>query len=484
MLRFYNTLTRNIEEFQPLHPPTVTYYSCGPTVYDYAHIGHARTYVFADIAQRVLEFHGYKVKRVMNITDVGHLTSDSDSGEDKMEKGAKREGKTVWDIAKFYTDDFFLMLEKLNIQKPETICKATDYINEMIDLIKVLEKKGCTYTITDGVYFDTENVSDYGKLTGKSKHELEKGMKAGARVEIVQGKRHPMDFALWKFSYPNGRSFDFAADDAAKQRQMEWESPWGRGFPGWHIECSAMSMKFLGETFDIHTGGVDHIPIHHTNEIAQSEAATGIQFVRFWLHGEHLLVDGEKMSKSLGNFYRLKDIEEKGYSPLVLRYLFFTSHYRSQMNFTWKSLGGVQTALNNLYDYVRELKKNDTKETMLSLEGQKQKEDFEKAIFDDLNMPQALAVLWNLVKSKVPSQEKYTLLADFDRVLGLGFSDVKERVVSIPKDISKLVAKREQARMAKNFQEADQLRQELNMKNWGTADTSGGTIAFPLKKNT
>lgn len=268
MFQIYNTLTHKIEEFKPINPLNVGFYSCGPTVYDFIHIGHARTYIFADILQRVLEFNGYKVKRVMNITDVGHLASDADSGEDKMEKGAKREGRSVWDIAKFYTEDFFSMCQKLNIKKPEIICKATDYIKEMIQIMKVLEKKGFTYKTDDGIYFDTSKFRDYGKLTGQSFDKLQKSLKAGARVEFSQGKKHPTDFALWKFS-PMG-----------VKRQMEWDSPWGRGFPGWHLECSAMSMKYLGDTLDIHTGGVEHIPIHHTNEIAQSEAITGKQFVK------------------------------------------------------------------------------------------------------------------------------------------------------------------------------------------------------------
>ncbi|MBI2616781.1 cysteine--tRNA ligase [Candidatus Gottesmanbacteria bacterium] len=468
MLRLYNTLTRKIENFVPLNPPLVTYYSCGPTVYDFAHIGHARTYVFSDILQRVLEWSGYKVKRVMNITDVGHLTSDSDTGEDKMEKGAKREGKTVWDIAKFYTDDFFVMLQKLNIKTPQTICKATDYIKEMIDLVKVLEKKGFTYTIEDGVYFDTGKISDYGKLTGKSKEELEKGQKAGFRVEIVPGKRNPMDFALWKLT-PKG-----------VKRQMEWDSPWGKGFPGWHIECSAMSMKVLGPTIDIHTGGVDHIPIHHTNEIAQSEAATDKKFVRFFLHGEHLFVDGEKMSKSRGNFYRVADIEKKEYSPLALRYLFLTVHYRTQMNFTWKSLNASQTALTNLYDHIRKHIQNGAKEGKLSKEAQKVKKEFEEAISSDLSLPLALAVVWDTVKGRLSSSDIYTLLLQFDTVLGLGFSDIH---VSIAPDIQALILKRDEARRNKNFQEADKLRSMLEKKRFAVNDTSVGTIVIPRNNN-
>lgn len=471
MLRLYNTLTRTIEDFTPLTDSIVTYYSCGPTVYDFAHLGHARTYIFADILERVLEWNGYKVKRVMNITDVGHLTSDSDTGEDKMEKGAKKEGRTVWEIAKFYTEDFFVMAEKLNIKKPEIITPATKYIKEMIDLIFILEKKGFTYTIADGVYFDTKKLPDYGKLTGKNRLEFEKGLKGGARVELVSGKKNITDFALWKLT------------PAGMIRQMEWDAPWGVGFPGWHVECSAMSMKVLGETLDIHTGGVDHIPIHHTNEIAQSEAATGKPFVRFWLHGEHLLVDGEKMSKSLGNFFRVKNIEEKGFSPLALRYLFLTASYRAQMNFTWKSLEGAQTALNNLYDIIRNLKAKGAKETnTLSSNAQKTGESFNTAVSSDLNMPQAVAIVWDVIKSDLRSEEKLHLLFSFDRVLGLGFDRVETIHRIIPDEIKILAKKREEARREKNFAKADLLRMQIEQKGYILRDSNGEAEIVPKEK--
>lgn len=470
MLSLYNTLTRSIEEFKPLDGAVMTYYSCGPTVYDFAHLGHARTYVFADILQRVLEYNQFNVKRVMNITDVGHLTSDSDTGEDKMElasrrsgKGASRENKSVWDIAKFYTEDFFEMLEKLNIKKPPIICKATDYIPEMIHLIKKLEEKGFTYTISDGVYFDTTKFPKYGELTGMSFEKLEKSIKAGARIEMVKGKKHATDFALWKLT-PRG-----------VKRQMEWDSPWGKGFPGWHIECSAMSMELLGETLDIHTGGVDHIPIHHTNEIAQSEAGTGKKFVDYWLHGEHLLVDGVKMSKSLGNFYRVKDIEEKGFDPIALRYLFLTAHFRTQMNFTWESLNAAANAYKSLKNHIIWSEKNMKEAKELSPQAQKYREQFVQSINNDLNIPQAVAVVWKLIgDGTVKSSEKKHLILDFDKVLGLELSDIKNVIVT-PEPIKMLMQARDNARKEKDYRKADEIRKEIEQKGYLIEDTSKGT---------
>lgn len=482
MVRLYNTLTHKTEEFQPLNPPAVGYYSCGPTVYDFAHIGHARTYIFADILQRVLEFNGFKVKRVMNITDVGHLTSDADVGEDKMEKGAAREKKSVWEIAKFYTDDFMQMLQRLNIKKPEVICLATDHIKEMIAMIKTLEEKGFTYKIADGIYFDTSKFPQYGALTGQSFEKLQKTLKGGARVELVKGKKNVTDFALWKFSP--------SISSGLPGRQMEWDSPWGKGFPGWHIECSAMSMKYLGESIDIHTGGVDHIPIHHTNEIAQSEAATGKPFVRYWLHADHLLVDGEKMSKSLGNFYRVSDIEEKGFSPLALRYLFLTASYRSQMNFTWDSLEASQTAYDSLRAQLSNNKEQITNNsrTMLSAEKLEKinifRQKFTDAINDDLNIAVGLAVVWEVVKSNIPPGDKYDLIMLFDEVLGLGLESVKRQAesvkVEIPEDIKKLVEKREEARKQGLFEESDRLRQEINDKGYTVQDSPAGPIVVSI----
>lgn len=460
MLRLFNTLTRTAEDFQPLHPPFVTYYSCGPTVYDYAHIGHARTFVFADILQRVLELNTYQVKRVMNITDVGHLVSDSDEGEDKMEKGAVREQKSVWEIAKYYTNDFFQMLEALNIPIPALLPRATVYIPQMIALITVLEQKGYTYTITDGVYFDTSKVADYGKLTGHSLVELTQRIKAGARVEMVAGKKHPTDFALWKFSA------------VVKQRQMEWDSPLGKGFPGWHIECSAMSMDLLGETIDVHTGGVDHIPIHHTNEIAQSEAATGKQFVRTWVHGEHLLIDGQKMSKSLGNFYRLKDVEEKGYSPVALRYLFLTASYRKQMNFTWASVAAAHTAWTGLRQQVQQLQDVARSDEYSSAYTAKML----RALNDDLNTAQAIAMLWEALKSNLTAPEKLAVVDFADAVLGLSLlsvADGKSQVI-IPEELQQLLREREALRKQKQWQEADLVRGKIEERGYVIEDTPQG----------
>lgn len=460
MLKLYNTLTRKEEEFLPITSGEIGFYSCGPTVYDYAHIGHARTFIFADVLERVLKLNGFTVRRVMNITDVGHLTSDADTGEDKMEKGALREQKSVNDIARFYTDDFMTMLSQLNIKKPEFIPKATEYIPQMINLIKQLEEKEYTYRISDGIYFDTSKFPRYGILTGQSFQELQQTLKAGARVEMVSGKKNVTDFALWKFT-PSG-----------VKRQMEWDSPWGKGFPGWHIECSAMSMKILGQTFDIHTGGVDHIQVHHTNEIAQSEAATGRQFVHYWVHGEHLLVEGQKMSKSLKNFIRVKDLIDKGYNPLALRYLFLTASYRIQLNFTWKALTGAQNALNRLYDYVAELRKiSNNKSSEISVKGMNFKDRFMDAVNNDLNTANAVSVMWELLKSDLLPAEKYILLLGFDSVLGLVLD---QDIVTIPEDIRKLAAAREQLRLQQKYEEADEIRRLLSEKGYEIKDTPEG----------
>lgn len=470
MLRLYNTLTRMVTEFKPLNPKLVTYYSCGPTVYDYAHIGHARTYIFADILERVLKLNGFNVKRVMNITDVGHLTSDSDSGEDKMEKGAKREGKSVWDLAKYYTEDFFGMCGLLNIRKPEFIPYATKFIPEMINLIKILEKKGYTYQTSDGIYYDTSRFPSYGQLMDLTFKKLQNNLKAGARIDVVAGKKNITDFALWKLTPPD------------VLRQMEWDSPWGKGFPGWHIECNAMAMKYLGETIDIHTGGVDHIPIHHTNEIAQGEAATGKQFVKYWLHAQHLLVDNEKMSKSLKNFYRLEDISKKGFEPLALRYLFLTSHYRNLMNFTWLSLEGAATAYKNLKEQALFLKTSEKEKERVSLSPEKLmqidafRSEFNSAVNDDLNIPKAVGSIWNMLKSNIPSEDKYDLLMTFDEVLGLDLNKITEnsQQITVPDGIKKLAEERKLARDGRNWEEADRIRKKIEDKGYIVKDTSLG----------
>ncbi len=463
MVKLFNTLTRNIEVFKPIDPPDVGMYSCGPTVSDYPHIGNLRAYVFVDTLRRALEFAGFKVKHVMNITDVGHLTSQADTGEDKMEQASKREKKDAWQIAKFYENEFFEALEKLNILKPTIVCRATEHIKEMIDLVKQLEEKGFTYKISDGIYFDTSKLSDYGKLTNMPRDKI----LAGARVEMVSGKKNPTDFALWKFSPKTG-----------PKRQMEWESPWGIGFPGWHIECSAMGMKYLGENFDIHTGGVDHVPIHHTNEIAQNEAATGHQVVNYWVHNEFLLVEGEKMSKSLKNFCNIHDIEEKGFEPLALRYLFLTCHYRSKMNFTWKGLEGAQVAYQKLVEMTRSWRRGGRQVVSEVDVGKIDnfRKKFQKKINDDLNIPEALAIVWEMAKSNIPDPDKLDLLLDFDQVLGLKLEEVSKvtKISKVPKEIKKLVEKREELRKQGKWEEADETRKEIEKSGFIIEDTPEG----------
>ena len=441
MLKIYNTLTRSVEEFKPLKDNEVGIYSCGPTVYDYQHIGHMRRYVGDDILIRVLKFDGYNAHHVMNITDVGHLTSDADTGEDKMEKGAKKFGKSVWEIAKMFEKQFKDSCAELNIELPKDLMHATDYIQDQITLVQTLEKKGFTYKTEDGIYFDTSKFPDYFKLSRQNPEE----MRAGARIEMGQ-KREPSDFALWKFSPKN------------EKRQMEWKSPWGVGFPGWHIECSAMSMKALGDTFDIHTGGIDHINIHHTNEIAQSEAATGKIFVKYWVHHAFLMVEGEKMSKSLGNIYTVQDIIKKGYNPLALRYLYLQTHYRQEMNFTWEALEAAQTALNRLYQIIVSLPES----TKVS---QKYLDEFQTAINDDLNMPKAISIVWEMLKSDIPDGEKKATVLEMDRVLGLSLRDcatiLQKEEKEIPEEVQKLLRTREELRSQKKYQEADEIRAKI-----------------------
>lgn len=476
MLKLYNTLGKKVEEFTPINPKLVTMYCCGPTVYDFAHIGNFRTYTMTDLLVRSLKYLGYSVKYVSNITDVGHLVSDSDTGEDKMEKGAKREGKTAWDIAKFYTDAFLADSKKLNLLDPDVRPKPTEHIKEQIEMVKMLLDRGFAYTIDDGIYFDTSKFKSYGQLTGQSLDEL----KEGARVEPNPQKKNPTDFALWKFSYPKGRSFDSAQD--ASRRDMEWESPWGMGFPGWHIECSAMSRKYLGDQFDIHTGGADLIPIHHTNEIAQSEAATGKSpFVRYWVHGQFIMVDGMKMAKSKGNFYKLSDIEAKGYDPLALRYFYMTAHYRAFLNFTWEGLDAAKTSLKEIRQRVSRLPRELSEPLpKLSNQASAMRRTFESVLMDDLNMPVALRMLWEVLKSDLSDDEKKFLVGDFDRVLGLRLDEVREEEITIPDDIQKLVDAREVARKAKKFAEADEARKQIEDKGYLLEDTPTG---IRVKKN-
>ncbi len=456
-LKLYNTLTRKEEVFKPIKDKKVGLYTCGPTVYDYDHIGHAWNYIAGDVLRRVLEYNGYKVKHVMNITDVGHLTSDADTGEEKMELAARREKKSAWELAEFYTKIFMKNREKLNMLKPSVVCKATDHIKEMIALIKKLEKKGYAYTISDGVYFNISKYPKYGQLSGNTIEQLE----AGARVEVNPEKRDPIDFALWKFS-PKDR-----------KREMEWGSPWGKGFPGWHIECSAMSMKYLGEHFDIHTGGEDNIFPHHESEIAQSEAATGKKFVNYWLHTRFLMIEGQKMSKSLHNFYRIQDLEEKGFKPLALRYLFLTAKFRSPFNFTFEGLKSASIASDRLKNIIFGLK-DDKKlnKTYIS--------EFERAINDDLNMPEALAALWNLLRD-TKAVGKVRTIAKMDKVFGLDLLK-KEKKGKIPEQIKKLIKQREDARKNKDFKTADKIRNQLAEKGIVLEDQSDGGTRWKIIK--
>lgn len=463
-LKFFNTLTRKKEKFVPLEKGKVKMYTCGPTVYWFAHIGNFRTFIFEDILRRVLEYNGFQVTHVMNITDVGHLTSDADTGEDRIEIGARRERKSAWEIAEFYAKAFFKDAERLNLLKPTIVCKATDHIKDMIELVQRLEKKGFTYITDDGVYFDTSKLKDYGKLTGMNFERLNETLKAGARVEFNPQKRNITDFALWKFSPKN------------QKRQMEWDSPWGRGFPGWHIECSAMSMKYLGETFDIHCGGIDHIQVHHTNEIAQSEAATGKEFVRYWLHGAFLVLGKKmRMGKSEGNIITIQDIIDKSFDPLAFRYLCLTAHYKSQLEFTWESLEAAQKALSTLREHVRELRENLDKNEKESGRKQVFQKMFLEAINDDLDMPKALSIVWNLVRSEEPisNREKYELLLEFDKVLGLDLAR-EAKIEELPKEIEDLIKEREEARKKRDWKTADEIRKKLRERGILLEDTPKG----------
>ncbi len=454
MLKLYNTLTRKKEVFKPIKKPQVGMYSCGPTVYWYQHIGNLRTYIFSDILKRVLKYNGYKVKQVMNITDVGHLTSDSDEGEDKIEKAAKKEGKKAQDIADFYLKIFKQDFKKLNISEPDIWCKATKHIKEQIELVKKLEEKGFTYKTSDGIYFNTSKLKDYGKL---AKLKIE-NLQAGKRIAIGE-KKNKTDFALWKFSKQPGK------------RQQEWKSPWGIGFPGWHIECSAMSTKYLGKQFDIHTGGEDHIPVHHTNEIAQSEAAFGKKpWVRFWIHGAFLKLLGEKMSKSKGAISRISDLERQGYKPLEFRYLVLTGHYKKQINFSLENLHNSRISYKKLINIVRNLK-NDKKQ------NSKYVKEFEDAINNDLDIPKALQVLWALVRDK-KAVGKINVIKKMDEVFGLDL--LKKEKIVIPSEIKGLVNEREKARNQKNWKKADEIRDKIKKLGYLINDTGDG--AKLLKK--
>lgn len=451
-LKIYNTLTREKEIFKPIKKGEAGIYSCGPTVYWFQHIGNLRTYIFSDILKRVLVYDGFKVKHIVNVTDVGHLTSDADSGEDKMEKAAKKEGKNASEIAKFYFDVFEKDLKSLNILEPSKWTKATDHIKEQINLVKTLEEKGYTYRTSDGIYFDTSKLKDYGKL---AKLDVE-GLEAGKRIDLGE-KKNKTDFALWKFSKPG------------EKRQQEWESPWGVGFPGWHIECSAMSMKYLGDSFDIHTGGIDHISVHHTNEIAQSESATGKKFVNYWMHGNFLTSNGEKVSKSKGGLYTLEELSKLDFSPLDYRYFCLTAHYRKPLNFTIENLKNAKNSYARLKKIISEIE-DDGKI------NEKFLEEFEKCINNDLDMPNSLQVLWKLVRDE-DAKGKIKTIKKMDEIFGLDL--LKKDKIKIPNKILEIAKEREFARKEKNWKKADELRDKLSGLGYEIEDKEGD---FILKK--
>ena len=462
MIKLYNTMTRSVDPFQPIESGRVGLYTCGFTVYNYAHIGNLRTYIFEDILRRALIFFGYEVKHVMNVTDVGHLVSDADDGEDKMAVGARRMGKSAWELADYYWQAFKTDMVRLNLLEPNIWCKATDHIPEQITLVQTLEAKGFTYRLDDGIYFDTSKLDDYGKL---ARLDIA-GLQAGARIEMG-GKRQPTDFALWKFSPRD------------QQRDMEWDSPWGMGFPGWHIECSAMALKYLGDHFDIHCGGIDHPPVHHSNEIAQTESATGKKpWVNWWMHGEFLVIapdeSGEavKMGKSVGNFLTVTTLMEKGIDPLAYRYFCLNGHYRSPLTFTWGGLSAAATAFARLKHHVLELRGHAQADAPLA---KNYFSEFQQAVAEDLNMPRALAAMWGLLRDPaLAPASKYATLLAMDGVLGLNMAEMQAEETPIPDEVMALVAKRAAARQSRNWSRADAIRQQLTDLGYTVEDTPTG----------
>lgn len=469
MIKLYNSLTRKKEVFEPIKPGIAKMYACGPTVYDNAHIGNFRTYIMEDVLRRVLSYNDLSVLYVQNITDVGHLVGDGDSGEDKMEKGAKAVGKTAWEIAKFFTENYFKDSHKLNILDPNVSAKATDHIKEQIKMVKRLEESNFTYITSDGVYFDTSKLKNYGEIARIDKE----GLREGARIEINPEKRNETDFALWKFSPKN------------KQRQMEWESPWGIGFPGWHIECSAMSIKYLGEPFDIHAGAMDLLPVHHTNEIAQNEAAFGHKTVNYWIHGAFLLVNGGRMGKSLGNAYTLTDLEKRGFDPLAFRYFVFSANYKQPLNFTWQALEGSATAYENLIQKTSDLI---TPPLQIDKDNVANEYDvkFKNLVSDDMSMPEALSLVWEMMKNKeIPEKIKLNTIAKFDDVLGLSIIEKsliqKSKELNVPEEILCLAAERDLARNNKDWKKSDEIRKQILELGFEVKDTDSGAKIIPRK---
>ncbi len=455
-LYFYNTLTKQKEKFEPLDSKEVRIYSCGPTVYKDATIGNMRTNIFQDVLRRVLRYNGYKIKHVMNITDVGHLVSDGDEGEDKMLKSAREEHKTPLEIAEHYTKLFFDDLKALNVETPEVVCKATDHINEMLEYVRELIKNGYAYETSTAVYFDISKLDKYPVLSNLNLEE----QKAGARVEVDKEKKNPYDFALWI--------------KAPENHLMKWDSEFGPSYPGWHIECSAMGRKYLGEQFDIHTGGIDLIPTHHENEIAQSKGATGKIPARYWMHGEYLLINGGKMSKSLGNVYLVKDIKEKGYEPLAYRLFSYSCNYRNKLNFTWEGIESAQKSLERLrgsykahFNGADNLDEKD-REKLVKIE-----ENFHKAINDDLNMPLAMSYVWEAARFEKKSPEVAKMLAKFDTILGIDI-DKQEEQKEIPQEISELLEQRRKARENKDWAKSDEIRDLISEKGYIVKDTKNG----------
>jgi len=455
-------MTRNKEEFIPANKNKVGMYTCGPTVYNYAHIGNLRTYIFEDALKKSLEYVGYKVKHVMNVTDVGHLQSDGDEGEDKMALGASREHKTVWEIAKFYEDAFFEDCKKLNVKKPTVVCRATEHIEDMIKFVQKLEERGYTYESNGNVYFEIDKFEDYTKLANLSIDELE----AGSRIEIDPNKKNPLDFVLW---FTNSKF---------SNQIMQWDSPWGRGFPGWHLECSTMSIKYLGENIDIHCGGIDHIPVHHTNEIAQSEAALGHKWVNYWVHGEFLVLDGGKMSKSSGDFLTVSKLEEEGFSPLDYRYFCLQSKYRKQLVFSFESLKDAQNGYKALKKKIGTILTNIDETNNMNKElisGYQEK--FKTQISDDLNIANAFTVLNEVIKDgELNNKEKAFLIEDFDKVFSLNLMTIEKEAMEVDeKLINHLIEERNIARKEKNYKRSDEIRAQLLEMNIEVLDSKEGT---------